>query len=323
MEATCDLPLPATAPLRVYSADDLRRAMKTAGEAAPPLDATGLDRILRQEDPRGEIEAQAGVAWSGLAELTGAPFLPGTVGASVARNVAGPDGEPIVRHVRALTIVTADGELRRASREHAPELFRFAIGGFGAVGPFYSVTLDRDSLARSAAAARPSVRLGVETGDAPAQAGVYSVDLLVPPAGLDAVVHGVRAALDARRCLPVRLEARRVAPESETLLRWAQREYAALHVAFQAPRATLGAAAAAAQLRLALVDLAIAADGSCPPEMLPLLAPAQARACYPRFAAFLAEQRRFDPADRVGSAWLRSARRVWADAGCRVRWSAA
>ncbi|MGH8689196.1 MAG: hypothetical protein ACREVQ_15940 [Burkholderiales bacterium] len=323
MEATCDLPLPAAARRRVYSADDLCRAMKGAGDAPSPVDASGLDRILRREDARGEIEVQAAVAWSGLAELTGNAFLPGTVGDSVARNVTGPDGQPVVGHVRAITIVTADGELRRASRTQAPELFRIAVGGFGAIGPFYSVTLDGESLARTAAAPRESVRLGIEACDEDTGVRLHAVELLVPPTALDEVVTGVRAALEDRRCRPTHLEARSVLPESETLLCWAHREYVALHVAFRAPRATLGAAAAAAQLRRSLVDLALAAGGSCAPETLPLLSAAQARGCYPRFAAFLAEQRRLDPGDRVGSEWLRGARRVWSDAGCRVRWAAA
>ena len=319
MEATCDLSLPTAPRARVYSAEDLCRAMKAAAGLAAPVDASGLDRILRRDGPHGEVEVQAGVAWSELAELTGAAFLPGTVGESVARNLAGPDGLPVVLHVRALTLVTADGELRRASRELAPELFRLAVGGFGAAGPFYSVTLDRDSLARSAASATEPVCLGED--DRGAADAVHAVELLVPPPALDSVVGAVRQALEARRVAPVRLEARRVAPESETLLRWAHREFAALRITFRAPRATLGAAAACAQLRHTLVEIAISASGSCPPDALPLMTAAQARSCYPRFATFLAEQRRLDPADRVGSPWLRAARRVWSDAGCRVRWS--
>jgi len=320
MDATCDLPFPTRPRPRVYSADDLCRAMKGAGATAAPVDTSGLDRILRREGPAGEVEVQGGVTWSGLAELTGTAFLPGTVGQSVARNAAGPDGAPIVLHVRALTLVTADGELRRASRALAPELFRIAVGGFGAVGPFYSVTLDLESLARSSAAAAEPVCLGEDDGAS--DAGTHTVELLVPPPGLDDVVQGARRALEDRRCVPVRLEARRVKAESETLLRWAHTEFVALRIGFRAPRQTLGSAAACVQLRHALVELAIAAGGSCPPDALPLMTPAQARGCYPRFSTFLAEQRRLDPADRVRSPWLREARRVWSDAGCRVRWSA-
>jgi hypothetical protein len=38
-------------------------------------------------------------------------------------------------------------------------------------------------------------------------------------------------------------------------------------------------------------------------------------------AAFLAEKRRLDPAERVLSAWYRGVRRAWQAEACHVRWA--
>ena len=49
---------------------------------------------------------------------------------------------PLVRSVRALTLVLADGRIVRASPTEHPELFYGAIGGYGALGVIADVTLD-------------------------------------------------------------------------------------------------------------------------------------------------------------------------------------
>src|SRR5262245_840217 len=86
------------------SADELREAVR----ANRKVDASRLDRILRPEDGRGAIEVQAGVTWQSIANL----LRPGdgeaeaaslratmrTIGESIARNTAGPDGLPVVTH---------------------------------------------------------------------------------------------------------------------------------------------------------------------------------------------------------------------------------
>jgi FAD/FMN-containing dehydrogenase len=315
MLATSQLPL--TAP-RLHSASDLCKVMLAAGGFPERLDATGLNRTLRHDAERGLLEVQAGVAWGSLQPYVGAGFLPGNVGESVAANCAGPDGEPIVRHLHALTLATAGGELHRASRERAADLFRLAVGGFGAFGPFYSLTLDVASLARSATRAAAPVRLELQD-DGPAGLR-FALQLLVPPQRSDEVVGQVRATLAEYRCRLAVLEARRIVPEDETFLRWARSEYVALRIEYGA-RATLGSCASAAQLRGRLIDLAISAGGSFMPALLALATRAQAAACYPMLAAFLAEKRRLDPAERVLSAWYRGVRRAWQAEACHVRWA--
>jgi FAD/FMN-containing dehydrogenase len=292
--------------------------MLAGGAYAPPLDSAGLDRTLCHDAARGLLEVQAGVPWRSLQSYVGADFLPGSVGESVAANCAGPDGEPIVRHVHAFTLATANGELHRVSRERAADLFRLAVGGFGAFGPFYSLTLDLASLASSAARATAPARL--ELPDEIPGGQCFAIALLAPALRSDEVVDGMRAALAERRCRLRRLEARRILPEAETFLRWARGECVQLRIEFQA-RATIGACTGAAQLRARLIDLALAAGGAFTPEWLPLATRAQAEAGYPMLGAFLAEKHRLDPAERVQSPWYRGTRRIWRAESCAVRWA--
>ena len=318
MLATSSLPLAALPGQRVYSALDLCRAV-LAGTGLPHrLDAAGLDRTLCHDAERGLLEVQAGASWGSLATHLGGEFLGGTVGQGVAANAAGPDGRPVVAHLRALTLVTADGELRRVSREQSPELFSLAVGGFGAFGPFYSLTLDLASLSRAAAGAADPVRLELAQEAAPG--ALHGIELLVPPPASEPFVAQARAALEERRCALTRLEVRRVLPENETFLRWARRDYAALRIEFRM-RETIGACVNAAALRRRLIDLALDAGGALAPAHLPQASRAQAAACFPMLGEFLAEKRRHDPAERMLGAWYRGVREMWRRQECEVRWS--
>lgn len=316
MSATPSLTLPAAALPRVFSAGELCKAMR----AAPPatLDASGLDRVLRHDAERGLLEVQAGTPWAAVAPHAGVPFAAGTVGESVAANIPGPDGTPVVAHVHSLTVATTDGELRRASRERAPEMFRLAVGGFGVFGPFYSLTLDLASLARAAARAEPPVSLGLPE---PVPAGShFRIELLLPPPASEAFVAQARAELVERRCRLGRLEARRTLAEETTFLRWARCDYAAIAIEY-CTRGTVGGCVNGSELRAKLIDLAIAAGGSLAPQYLPHATRAQAAHCYPMLSAFLAEKRRYDPAERVAGAWYRAVRDLWRRESCKARWS--
>jgi hypothetical protein len=314
MTATPSLTLPAAAGPRVFSAGDLCKAMR-AGRTMLP-DASGLDRVLRHDPARGLLEVQSATPWSALASHGGAAFGAGTVGETVCANAYGPDGEPIVAHVHSITLATADGELRRASRERAPELFRLAVGGFGIFGPFYSITLDATSLARTAGRAAAPLRLELP---APAPAGTpFRIGVLLPPQACEAFVAQARTALEERRARLARLEARRTLPEETTFLRWAQREYAALDIEFRM-RETVGACVGATQLRARLIELAIAAGGGLAPAHLPHATRAQAARCYPMLGEFLAEKRRYDPGERVAGAWYRAVRKLWKLDSCPAR----
>lgn len=305
---------------RPYSASDLCKAMQGVAGHRGTVDASGLDRVLRHDPDQGLLEVQAGAAWRALEPFVGPGFLPGTVGESIAANCAGPDGRPMVTHLQAFTLATADGELRRASRERAPELFNLAVGGFGAFGPFYSLTFDVGSLAQAAAGASAPARIAI-----PAARGTrprWTLELLVPPTTGDAVLARVRALLEEHRCNDIALEARGVQPESDTFLRWAQREYVALRIEYRT-RVTLGGSVSAVQLRARLIDLAIAAGGSFAPGALPFAGRAQAESAYPMLGAFLAEKRRLDPAERVVTPWYLGTRRAWRREPCAVRWAKA
>src|SRR5204862_7478019 len=117
------------------------------------LDLSRLNRILRLDPMHGLLEVQAATPWHAIA----AQLRPGderanvrttmpTVGESICRNAAGPDGTPAVHHVASLTLVMPDGELRRVSRHREPELFALTVGGQGLFGIMYSITLDIPSL---------------------------------------------------------------------------------------------------------------------------------------------------------------------------------
>jgi hypothetical protein len=308
MLATHSLALPALAGPRVFSAGDLCKAVLAGRVQGSRIDDSGLDRVLCHDPQRGVLEVQAGAPWRALAAHGGNAFQAGTVGDSVAANAAGPDGRPVVAHLRSLTLVTADGELRRASRECSPELFRLAVGGFGVFGPFYSVTLELASLAQAAAAALAPVRL--ELPEAPAGGACGGIELLVPPETSEPLIAQARAVLAEHRYALVRLEVRRTLPEEETFLRWAKREYAALRIEYRS-RSTLGGCVGATQLRARLLDLALAAGGAIAPASLPAASRAQAAACYPMLGAFLAEKRRYDPAGRVTNSWYRCTCGLW------------
>lgn len=308
-------PSDVLSPPALYSADDLCRAVRAASAEAWRAGSRGLDRVLHHDAGRELLEVQASVPWQALARYSRSDGLCGTVGESVAENRRGPDGQPVVAHVRALTIATADGQLRRASREHSPELFRLAVGGCGAFGPFYSVTLDLASWSRAAASPSAAACLELPPSDAGTR---HDVELLLPPERSDALAERARDLVAERRCALVRMEASRVQPEDVTVLRWARREWVSLRIEYQS-RTTLGASVGAAQLCGRLLDLAIQAGGSFQPFLLPIASRAQAEACYPMLAQFIAEKRRLDPAERITSPWYRGVCRAWRAAPCRVR----
>jgi len=318
MPAT-DLPALARAP-RAISAEDLCRAVRERPTAGDSWTMPGLDRILRHDTAAGLLEIQAGVPWEALAAIEGTSGFQGTVGQAVAENAPGPDGRPLVAHLHSLTLATADGQLHRASRERSPELFRLAVGGFGAFGPYYSLTLDLESLAHAHRAGSAPVEWAMP-GE-PAAGTRHAVDLLVPPERADRTVGRLQEAVAERRFELARLEARRASPEHVTLLRWARRDYLALRLEF-VTRATLGASVAAAQLGTALIGVALDAGGSFMPRSLASATRAQAEACYPMLGEFLTEQRRLDPAGRVLTSWIRDAVRIWRGESCRVRFQAA
>ncbi|NYH53718.1 decaprenylphospho-beta-D-ribofuranose 2-oxidase [Nocardiopsis arvandica] len=120
------------------------------------LDCTGLTGPVRLDTARGEVTAPAGTSMDGLiAHLLRrgrfVPVTPGTrhvtLGGAIAADVHGknhPADSSLGAHVRALTLVTADGRTRRLGPGPDggdPELFWATVGGMGLTGVVTEATL--------------------------------------------------------------------------------------------------------------------------------------------------------------------------------------
>jgi FAD/FMN-containing dehydrogenase len=160
--------------VEVDSADAVRAAVVEARDAGLPvciaggrhamggqqfcdggvlLDTRRLARVLELDDERGTITVEAGAQWPALLEhlrttrwaiaqkQTGADRL--SIGGALAANVHGRGltMPPIVGDVEELTLVDAEGDLRRCSRDENAELFRLVIGGYGLFGAVCSARL--------------------------------------------------------------------------------------------------------------------------------------------------------------------------------------
>ena len=324
-----DMGSPLRSPtVRVRSADDLRSALRQAREQPLSLDGSGLDRVLHLDAKRGLVELQAATPWSELVKylasrkiainsFAASATLPATVGEAVSQSAAGPDGLPVSAHVASVMLFTPEGELRRADREVNRELFRLVLGGQGAIGVLYSVTLSIESLAASAAAAAPPVELVLDA--AAGSAPQCAIECLLPPEALDAYLAEVRTLAEERRIPLYGITVRRYRGESDAALRWAGREWAGVEVRFGS-KTTLGACVAAAEVRRALLAAALALGGSFPIRDLRDATRVQLEACYPMIGAFIADKRLGDPGERLQNHWYRSLVSTMRCKSCDVRW---
>jgi len=289
-----------------------------------PFDEARLDSILALDTQRALLEVQGATAWSRIAR----ELRPGderaaavrtsmpSVGESLARNAAGPDGRPAVEHVQSLTLVTPAGELRRASRNRDAELFSLVIGGQGLFGTIYSVSLRIETLAQAVERATRPERIMLHPG----RHSPRCLELLVPPEALDTFIGETD-----RRCtdwrIPLRsVELRRTAREEVSFLRWASRDFAQVKLNFSHCE-TLGAVVRSAQLRRELVDAAIAAGGRFHIASTLEATREQTEICYPQLKAFLAHKRHFDPQERLMNPWYLHQRSLFARPDCEVRWA--
>ena len=307
--------LATTTPL---STIELRDAVRQ-GHA---VDTSRLNRILGLDAVRGLLEVQAATPWHAIA----AELRPGdaraavrttmpTVGESIARNAAGPDGMPAVGHVASLTLVMPDGELRRVSRNRDAELFALAVGGHGLFGATYSVTLRIESLARAVErASRPDEFTLCANSRAK-----HALELLLPPAALESFMQEAEARCGDWRIPLHSVALRRTQAEEESFLRWARRDYSEVRLAFAEP-ADLGASVRGAQLRRDLIDASIAAGGSFQIASTRDATREQTEACYPRLGEFLAQKRRFDPAGRLANDWYERQRALLNRSPSPVSW---
>jgi FAD/FMN-containing dehydrogenase len=123
------------------------------------LDTRPLGRVLELDRERGTVTVEAGIQWPALLahlyeaqddggpawaiaqKQTGADRL--SVGGAIAANAHGRGlaMRPLVSDVEELTLVDADGEVRRCSRDENAGLFRLVAGGYGLFGVVSSATL--------------------------------------------------------------------------------------------------------------------------------------------------------------------------------------
>ncbi|HEX9172673.1 MAG TPA: FAD-binding oxidoreductase, partial [Telluria sp.] len=117
------------------------------------LDMRGMNRLVYLDAAAKVARVQAGMRWRDLQEIldrrglsvkTMQSYANFTAGGTVSVNGHGRyvGNGPIGNSVRALQIVLADGAVVEASRTRNYDLFRAAIGGYGAVGVITEVELD-------------------------------------------------------------------------------------------------------------------------------------------------------------------------------------
>ena len=322
-----DLPAPHRATtVRVHSASELQSALRQARQNALTLDGSGLDRVLRIDAARGLLEVQAATPWTELArylaakkiDLEAFSRLPASVGDAVSRSAPGPDGLPVTAHVTAVTLVTPDGELRRADRDSNRQLLRLVLGGQGVIGVLYSVTLSIDSLRRSAENAVAAVELGI-ADSAHDMAKASSIECLLPPEQLDGFLTDLRAYVDERRLALLGITVRRYLPDDSCQLSWSSREWAGIEIRF-GRKTTLGASVAATEVRRALIGSALARGGSFALRHAPDATRQQLEACFPALKGFLAEKRRGDASERLQNDWYACVAAKLRVEPCESRW---
>jgi FAD/FMN-containing dehydrogenase len=116
------------------------------------LDLLGLGRLIWLDLSTRRVRVQAGMRWRELQTLIDPHNLSVavmqsysnfTVGGSVSVNAHGRyrDSGALVASVRALQLVTANGETLELSRQQQPEVFFAVIGGYGLLGVISEVEL--------------------------------------------------------------------------------------------------------------------------------------------------------------------------------------
>lgn len=127
------------------------------GQVAAPdslhLDMRSMDRVLEFDTVDHVVRVQAGVSWRGLQEAVDPhnlsvkimqSFSNFTVGGSIGVNCHGRyvGRGPLINSVRAIQLVTADGEVHELTPDD--ELFRAVFGGYAGLGVVTEVELELD-----------------------------------------------------------------------------------------------------------------------------------------------------------------------------------
>ncbi len=126
---------------------------QTASPGTLHLDLRRMNRVLWFDPTSRTIRVEAGIRWCdvqafvdphGLAVRTMQTYANFTVGGALSVNAHGRymGAGPVVLSVREIRVVLANADVVDASREHEAEVFRAAIGGYGAVGVITEVVLE-------------------------------------------------------------------------------------------------------------------------------------------------------------------------------------
>jgi FAD/FMN-containing dehydrogenase len=116
------------------------------------IDMRAFNRILELSPSAKTIRVQAGASWrqvqeaidpAGLSVEVMQSYANFTVGGSLSVNVHGRyvGLGPIIRSVKSMTVVLADGSLVEASPTQHPEIFDGVIGGYGGLGVITEASL--------------------------------------------------------------------------------------------------------------------------------------------------------------------------------------
>ena len=126
---------------------------QTASPGALQIDMRGMDRVLALDVEKRIAKVEAGITWRKLQEAVDPhglsvkimqSYANFTVGGALSVNCHGRyvNQGPVIRSVREIELVLADGKLVTASPVKNSELFYGAIGGLGGIGVIVSATLD-------------------------------------------------------------------------------------------------------------------------------------------------------------------------------------
>jgi FAD/FMN-containing dehydrogenase len=188
------------------------------------LDMRQMNRLVWLRPDERAVRVQAGMRWRdlqdaldplGLAVKTMQSYANFSIGGSVSVNAHGRyvGHGPVGHSVRALQLVLADGRVVEADPDRHGELFRAAIGGYGAVGVITEVELE---VAQNVRIERIVEAVPLERyarhfrervlGDGTAV--LHNADLLPPAFDAPVGVTWRRAAADTPLTEPARLVAR-------------------------------------------------------------------------------------------------------------------
>ncbi len=129
---------------------------QTASVNGLQIDMRGMDRVLTFSPADRTITVEAGITWRKIQEFIDPhglslkimqSYANFTVGGALSVNCHGRyvNQGPVIRSVRRVSVVMADGSVVEASPSKRPEVFYGAIGGYGAIGVIASATLDLES----------------------------------------------------------------------------------------------------------------------------------------------------------------------------------